>query len=446
MPAHVAFPALPPDAASLAAAAVRGAWESLLLAPFLSLLLRWMPGLSPRASFRVWAAGFALAAALPLCRLSPGAHVAFVPGNGGMAVSRALPVLELAPVWAWSVCGVWLLASLIALLRLAAGVWALHRLLRSTQPAPPAVQAIFASIVAERHGGGKRLSRARLLVADEVAAPSACGVFGPCILLPRGLAAQFSPEEIECVLRHEAAHLRRRDDWLAVLTRLVQAALPFAVAIGYLERRMAAAREMACDDAALRSHLSRRRYASCLARLAECARTPGWAALAPGLGGQRSQLAARVGYILAAAQPVRGPGKMRLACAFCAATLLGAALVAAPTLLTFSGDQEFAAAATPQLATALASAPSALLRSPVPAAAALHAASLRVPAAHRPQRFLRAFGKHGGAVALPATYRATQTVFVVWAEREDGGEGRFLLLVARPQPGPGWSDVVLLTI
>jgi hypothetical protein len=41
---------------SLASIGVRSAWESLLIGGFLTLLLRQMPGLSPKMSFRAWGA------------------------------------------------------------------------------------------------------------------------------------------------------------------------------------------------------------------------------------------------------------------------------------------------------------------------------------------------------------------------------------------------------
>ena len=436
-------------ASCLATVAVRSVWESLVIAGFLSVLLRWMPGLSPKASYRAWGAGFALAALLPLC--GPGAisetaygavHAFSALPSAAMVAHRAFPAFSLSPAWAAGLCALWAGASAVALVRLGAGVWSLWRLLRTASAAPPAVQAMYRELV--RDGG--RGSNARLLVADGVAAPCACGVFGPCIVLPRGLVESLSLEEMEGVLRHEAAHLRRWDDWLTVLARCVRAVLPLAAAMPYLERRMARAREMACDDAALcpgvSRHISRRDYAACLARLAESAGSQTWRRLAPGLGGEGSQLAARVGHILRDGEPVRGPGRVRLAAAGCAGVLLCLALLGTPALLSFSSRAETARVAEPKLA------------SPPDAAMlpmeTIRAARWRVPVAHsrRPAPALAVAATRRSSEAHPHVEAETQAVLVLWTESQDFSEGNLILLVAHPQgsPAAGWPDMFLLKI
>ena len=438
-------------AAALAGAAVRGAWESLVIAAFLAAVLRWAPGLSPRASFKLWGTGFALAALLPLCRAGAGRVFA----GGGAAAHGFVPTVLLSPAWAAGLCALWMGATAAALVRFGAGVWSLRRLMRTASPAPRAVRAMYRELAAEG-GRASRTNRAKLLVADGIAAPSACGLWGPAILLPRGLVESLSPDELAAVLRHEAAHLRRWDDWLTVLARLVRAALPLALALPYLERQMARAREMACDDAALRAGdsrpVSRRAYAACLARLAESAGRERWRNLAPGLGGEGSQLAARVGHILRGGA-ARGPGWVRLAAAGCAGALLSLALLGAPALLSFAGAHDASAemARGPEPQPQLQLEPQLM---PALAAAKLHAQPMRrirparwsVPVTHgRRPVLVAAAGREPRARLAQA---GAPAVLVLWTGKQGFPEGNLILLVGRARDGAaaGWSNVFLLTI
>ncbi len=365
---------------AFASVAVRGAWESLLLAGYLAFLLRRVPGISPQGGFRAWGAGFALAALLPwspaavhtgVQRLFTGraftgtaalisrhdAAAAIVQrgmhGAGAHTGTSHAPLLHLSAVhlsrgWAEAVCALWAVATVSALLRFAVGAWALRRLVRGATPAPAAVQTLYRKLIREDGDTSRRARDAALLVADGLSAPSACGLFGACILLPEGLVESLSDEELECVLLHEAAHLRRRDDWWTIATRLVRAAMPAAVGLPYLDRQMARAREMACDDAALRRGAAPSgnavRYAACLARLADRPVTQPWRGLAPGLTsemGDGSQLAARVGHLLHlhhlhGGDASAGPARWRLAGVGIAAAGMACALLAAPTVLSFS--------------------------------------------------------------------------------------------------------------
>jgi beta-lactamase regulating signal transducer with metallopeptidase domain len=378
----------------MAAVAVRGAWESLLLAGFLALLLRRIPGLSPQAGFRAWGAGFALAAFLPWCPdgLRTGFERYFsdifqlvqqhasspmqgaLQGTATMAQVGAghTPLLHLSTGWAEVVCALWTVATMVALLRFVVGVWSLRRLVCGAVSAPAAVQVLYRELIQEDGRASRRARRARLLVAEGLSTPSACGLFGGCILLPDGLVESLSEEELECVLRHEAAHLRRHDDWWTIAARLVRTAMPLAVGLTYLDRQMARAREMACDDAALgRGAVSTGnavRYAACLARLADKPATQPWRGLAPGLthglGRNGSQLAARVGHILHSGEALVRPGRLRLAAATIACVGMASALLAAPTVFSFSSGSRLPHVAAGPLPELVSPQPTAMLAVP----------------------------------------------------------------------------------
>lgn len=87
------------------------------------------------------------------------------------------------------------------------------------------------------------------------------------ILLPAGLAAQMAPEELRLIIRHEQAHLRRRDPLFFAVLGLLDAALWFNPFLRRQTRRCRLAAELACDAAASGNNpVERETYARVLIR------------------------------------------------------------------------------------------------------------------------------------------------------------------------------------
>lgn len=101
--------------------------------------------------------------------------------------------------------------------------------------------------------------------------PLAVGVFKPRIVVPRELLAKENEQALACVLRHELAHLRRRDTMLLAAMLLLRiAAWPIApvwIAVARVRRLI----ELACDEKALAGAdaAERRRYGHVLLDVAE---------------------------------------------------------------------------------------------------------------------------------------------------------------------------------
>lgn len=90
----------------------------------------------------------------------------------------------------------------------------------------------------------------RLLRADGVTMPFACGVRTPTIVLPAECEA-WSSERRTAVLLHELAHIRRRDIIGHTLGRVVCALYWFNPLAWMAAKRLRAESERACDDLAL---------------------------------------------------------------------------------------------------------------------------------------------------------------------------------------------------
>ncbi len=125
--------------------------------------------------------------------------------------------------------------------------------------------------------------------------PVAAGLFKPEILLPARLAA---PDTAALVCRHEAQHIRRRDNLRLSLEQLAGALLWFDPFRGVLHRRLLAAREERCDAAALSGCTPAERDLYARILLAELTRAAA-PVLAVGLIGEgRSHAVARISAIV----------------------------------------------------------------------------------------------------------------------------------------------------
>ncbi len=114
----------------------------------------------------------------------------------------------------------------------------------------------------------------RVMESPAVSAPCAVGVWRVSVVVPR-VWRTWSRAGRDAVLQHEFAHVRRRDLFVAFLARLNRAVFWFHPIAWWLERRIAAAAEQACDEAVLSSGQDPQRYAAVLVEMAGALRTGG---------------------------------------------------------------------------------------------------------------------------------------------------------------------------
>jgi GWxTD domain-containing protein len=113
-----------------------------------------------------------------------------------------------------------------------------------------------------------RLSRTvRLLESCLVDAPMVIGHFRPIILMPIGLLAGLPAGQLEAVLLHELAHIRRYDYLVNVLQRSVEGLLFYHPAIWWMSRVIRTERENCCDDVVVAMSGNAHEYAEALATL-----------------------------------------------------------------------------------------------------------------------------------------------------------------------------------
>src|SRR5215207_6905293 len=194
------------------------------------------------------------------------------------ATWRALAEERLTSLLPWLVCA-WLSGVLSLASRMVGGWLLVLRLKRSAAP----VHRRFEELLA-RVSGRLRVRRAvRLCRSALVEVPTVVGHLRPVILIPAGALLGLTPRQLEAVLAHELAHVRRHDYAVNLLQTAAETLLFYHPAAWWLSGRVRAEREHACDDAAVEATGDALSYARSLAALEQLradARPPAALALA----------------------------------------------------------------------------------------------------------------------------------------------------------------------
>lgn len=106
-----------------------------------------------------------------------------------------------------------------------------------------------------------------VLESTFVDTPATLGWFRPVVLLPRFALHGLDRPELEAVIGHELAHVRRGDFLANLLQSLVEAVLFFHPAVWWVSRTIRAEREYCCDDLAADLSQDRHLYAKALYRV-----------------------------------------------------------------------------------------------------------------------------------------------------------------------------------
>ena len=108
-----------------------------------------------------------------------------------------------------------------------------------------------------------------LLESAAVEVPSVIGSLRPIILLPASALTGMTPEQIEMVLAHEMAHIRRHDFLINLMQAFVETLMFYHPAVWWMSRRVRIERENCCDDLAVAVCGNPIQYARALTRLEE---------------------------------------------------------------------------------------------------------------------------------------------------------------------------------
>ena len=171
-----------------------------------------------------------------------------------------LPALVLG-----GVCGLYGAVAVYSLARL---VWGLWRVVAMRRESVPVVLAGEAALCWARCAGRFGVEDAEVGSVAGIPGPIAVGVWRKVILLPSGMMESLPGDEVEVVLAHEFAHLRRRDFAMNLGYEVMGLAAMYHPVFRMTRERVIASREEVCDGMAADAVAGRERYARSLLRLA----------------------------------------------------------------------------------------------------------------------------------------------------------------------------------
>lgn len=188
-----------------------------------------------------------------------------VAAPGMMASHPDAQRITLASMLPW-IDGLWIAGVLALSIRSLGGWWYLRRLRQSAiMQAPAAVRASF-----DRIRLTLGLSRAvALRVCSAIDGPMTIGTLRAIVFLPLSALTSLGPDELEVVLAHELAHVRRADFFWNILQTIAETLFFFHPAVWWISGRIRHERELCCDDMALKICPNPVTYASALYRLEE---------------------------------------------------------------------------------------------------------------------------------------------------------------------------------
>lgn len=207
----------------------------------------------------------------------PAAPDTAMPRSGSLA-SKPLPVSEPPPVKWWATSGLqqaseavhqyslWgVLAWLIGVAYLALwhmGGWVrAHRLRKVGTAAPPEhLSRLFDQLVRQME-----VSRTVVLrVSNRIGSPMVIGWIKPVVLFPAGLIGGMTATQLEALIVHEMAHIRRHDYLINLLQTVTETLLFYHPAVWWMSCEIRKEREYCCDAAVIHETNHKTDYAHAL--------------------------------------------------------------------------------------------------------------------------------------------------------------------------------------
>jgi beta-lactamase regulating signal transducer with metallopeptidase domain len=234
-------------------------WQGAAIAALLTVANRALRRAPAQARYVAACAALLLMLAAPVATFLRFSHSATGPATLAAAPPAQISDVAVPPVspsgpppgelpWLPLIVAVWAAGVALLSVRMAGGVLVVRRLkLRATPVTNREWGERIGRLVA-RLGLRRGVALRESALAE---APMTIGWLKPAILMPAGALLKLSPEQMEAILAHELAHVRRLDYLVNLLQTGVETLLFYHPAVWWVGRRIRAERENCCDDLAV---------------------------------------------------------------------------------------------------------------------------------------------------------------------------------------------------
>ena len=252
------------DALSLAL--VHSLWQDAIVAFLLWGALATLRHRSANARYVVCCAALALMAVLPVATTMvlaerdsplpssiPATAIIVPPAGGDIQGGETVARAAEAPGMDWIawlrpwMLPMWLAGVLACSLRLVLASMHVVALKRRSVPEQGPLASTVA-LLAARIGIGRSVS---VRVSTTMDSPATLGFWRPVILLPPATALGVTPQQLEALLAHELAHVRRHDYLVNALQMVAETLFFYHPAVWWASKRIRIERELCCDDIAV---------------------------------------------------------------------------------------------------------------------------------------------------------------------------------------------------
>ncbi|MHB8146040.1 MAG: M56 family metallopeptidase [Vulcanimicrobiaceae bacterium] len=254
-------------------------WQGGFVVVIAAGLIALVPQRHAATRYTVWFAALVALVLLPVSGMVSFGDSSALPS----AVIRTTTVVSQVASQAANAAGLWLAALWLAgvgvcTTRLVLSYVRIAGIMRSSVSAPHLGEGVFTSA--------------------SIAVPVAAGFIHPMVIIPDEMAGALDRADLEGIVAHERAHIRRRDILGNLIQRLVESVCFFNPWVYVIGRQLIREREAACDDWAVLSSIDPDRYASCLATLARRKTRYPSQLLTPSAIGSRQMLVGRIARLL----------------------------------------------------------------------------------------------------------------------------------------------------
>ncbi len=282
-------------------------WQGLLIAIILLLILRLSQSANPKMKYYVsvsalilmvvWMVGTFSRTYMQLPEQPKSAWSIFIP-----SIQQEIQPEQATPWWstvqdklyafiqsyAREMTGVWLFGVFIFGARWIGSVFYTYRIRHiQTVPALDYWQQKVDKLSLKMHISKK----VRLVSSARVDIPMVIGHVKPVILFPVGMISGLAPEQVEAIIAHELAHVKRYDFVVNLLLSTLEVLLFYHPVYWWISSKISEAREHCCDDIAVATCGNARLYAEALYQLEEKLQQT---TLAMALQGRKHQLLNRI--------------------------------------------------------------------------------------------------------------------------------------------------------
>jgi bla regulator protein blaR1 len=258
-------------------------WQAMIVTLLVAIALRLIPSRMSHIRYVVACAGMAFTV------LFTAATFIYLSGDGGTAKRSELPYPGLAATAAVEektsvpaqelfslamselasnmplIILCWCAGAIFFSLRMISGWWYISKL-RTESFVMTDAWSERLQVLAGQLGINRVVTLAQ---SARIHSPMVIGCLKPIVLVPAGMLAGLSTEQVETIFVHELAHIRRHDYIINLIQSFIEALFffnPFVWIISGIIRRE---REYCCDDTVITNHGSKLAYAQALARLEE---------------------------------------------------------------------------------------------------------------------------------------------------------------------------------